>query len=108
MRILFDQGTPVPLRRALTGHQIATTFERGWQTLQNGDLLVTAESAGYEAFVTTDRNLQYQQNLTGRQLAVLVLPTTDWRQIQRHVDIVAKGVEALTAGAYVELSFPTE
>lgn len=106
MRILFDQGTPVPLRRSLTGHQVATTFERGWQSLQNGDLLAAAESAGYEAFITTDRNLQYQQNLAGRQLSILVLPTTDWRRIQRHVDIVTKGIEALTPGAYIELSFP--
>jgi hypothetical protein len=59
MRILFDQGTPVPLRRALTGHQIATTFERDWHSLQNGELLAAAESAGYAAFITTDRNLQY-------------------------------------------------
>ncbi len=106
MRILFDQGTPAPLRQSLTGHEVVTTFERGWQNLQNGDLLVAAESAGFEAFLTTDKNLQHQQNLSGRRLAILVLPTTDWRRIQNHIDIIAKAIDALTPGAYVELSFP--
>lgn len=106
MRILFDQGTPVPLRRLLTGHEIVTTFERGWQNLQNGELLTAAESAGFEVFVTTDKNLQYQQNLTGRQLAILVLPTTDWRRIRDNIAVVANGIESLTPGAFLELSFP--
>jgi hypothetical protein len=57
VRILFDQGTPVPLRKLLTPHQVETSFERGWSTLNNGDLLATAEQAGFEIFVTTDRNL---------------------------------------------------
>jgi predicted nuclease of predicted toxin-antitoxin system len=108
MRILFDQGTPVPLRRVLTGHEIDTAFDRGWQMLKNGDLLVAAESAGFDVFITTDRNLQYQQNLAGRRLAILVLPTTDWRRIRNHVEVVATGIAALTPGAYLELSFPTE
>ncbi len=92
----------------MTGHEIVTTFERGWQNLQNGDLLVAAESAGFEAIVTTDKNLQYQQNLTGRRLAILVLPTTDWQRIRNHIDIVDQGIDALTPGAYVELSFPSK
>lgn len=92
----------------MTGHEIVTTFESGWQTLKNGDLLVAAENAGFEAFVTTDKNLQYQQNLTGRRLAILVLLTTDWRRIRNHTDIVAKGIDALTPGTYLELSFPAE
>ena len=73
MRVLFDQGTPEPLRQFLIGHQVDTAFERGWQTLANGELLKLAEAQGYAAIVTTDRNLRYQQNLSGRQLAILVL-----------------------------------
>jgi hypothetical protein len=105
---LFDQGTPVPLRRVLTDHEVDTAFDRGWQTLKNGDLLVAAESAGFDVFITTDRSLQYQQNLAGRRLAILVLPTTDWRRIRNQVETVATGIAALTPGAYLELSFPTE
>ena len=65
MRILFDQGTPVPLRKILTSHQVETAFERSWSTLTNGELLAAAEQEGFEVFVTTDRNLQDQQNLLG-------------------------------------------
>jgi hypothetical protein len=60
MRILFDQGTPAPLRRSLTGHIVTTVFERGWSTLQNGDLLDAAEQASYDVFITTDQSLRYQ------------------------------------------------
>ncbi len=83
MRILFDQGTPAPLRRALTAHEVSTAFELGWSNLENGDLLRAAEGR-FEVFVTTDQNLRYQQNFAGRQLAILVLPTTNWLEIQRH------------------------
>ena len=69
MRILFDQGTPVPFRRHLAEHIIATAFEQGWSDLANGRLLDIAEQAGFELLVTTDNNLQYQQNLrTGTEI----------------------------------------
>jgi hypothetical protein len=66
MRILFDQGTPVPLRALLPGQVVATVYELGWSQLQNGELIRQAELAGYEAFVTTDQSLRYQQQLAGR------------------------------------------
>jgi hypothetical protein len=77
VKILFDQGTPVPLRNSLRDHEIVTAFERGWQTLENGDLLRTAEADGFHAIVTTDKNLRYQQNLANRLLSIVVLMTTD-------------------------------
>ncbi len=65
MKILFDQGTPVPLRRHLSGHDVTTAYEAGWSNLANGDLLRVAEQAGFQVLVTTDQNLRYQQNLDG-------------------------------------------
>jgi hypothetical protein len=56
--ILFDQGTPAPLRRFLSGHEIRTAYEMGWQSLQNGDLLERAQTAGFAAIITTDQNLR--------------------------------------------------
>jgi hypothetical protein len=88
MRILFDQGTPVPLRQFLSSHQVATVYELGWSTLQNGVLISEAESAGFDLLVTTDQNLKYQQNLSERQLAVVVLLTTSWPKIQARVAAV--------------------
>jgi hypothetical protein len=102
MRILFDQGTPAPLRHALAPHEVSTAFELGWSNLENGDLLRAAEGR-FEVFITTDQNLRYQQNLTGRQLAIMVLPTTNWPKIQRHQAEVAAAVNALRPGDYREL-----
>ena len=102
MRILFDQGTPAPLRHALAPHEVSTAFELGWSSLENGDLLRAAEGR-FEVFITTDQNLRYQQNLTGRQLAIMVLPTTNWPKIQRHQAEVAAAANALRPGDYREL-----
>ena len=104
MKILFDHGAPAPLRRSLPGHEISTAYEMGWAELSNGDLLAAAEKS-FDAFITTDQNLRYQQNLTGRRLAILVLPTTSWPEIQRHANKVADSVNALKPGDFVELSF---
>lgn len=103
MRILFDQGTPAPLRHSLTGHSVETAFERGWSKLSNGDLLAAAEAATFDLFVTTDQNLRYQQNLTSRRLAILVLPTTRWRTIEQHVTAVVAAVTSIQTGEFREL-----
>lgn len=102
MRVLFDQGTPAPLRRALMPHEVSTAFELGWSNLENGNLLRAAEGK-FEVFVTTDKNLRYQQNLGDRQLAILVLPTTNWLEIQRHQDEVAAALNLMRPGEYREL-----
>ena len=63
MKILFDQGTPVPLRQHLTEHSVDTAFELGWSNLRNSVLLHEAEEYGYELLITTDQQLRNQQNL---------------------------------------------
>jgi len=105
MRILFDQGTPVPLRRILAGHSVETAYERGWSKLSNGDLLSAAEAALFDVFITTDQNLGYQQNLTDRRLAIIVLPTTRWPAIEQHTTEVAAAVATLKAGDFVGLNW---
>lgn len=102
MRILFDQGTPVPLRRTLVPHEVATAFEMGWSDMENGRLLDTAEGK-FDALITTDQNLRHQQNLQGRRLAILVLPTTNWLEIRDHLPEVAAAVNALQPGDCREL-----
>jgi hypothetical protein len=104
MRILFDQGTPAPLRRALTGHTISTAYEMGWTELDNGALLQAAD-IDFDALITTDKNLRYQQNLTRRRLAILVLPTTSWPNIRAHEAQVADAVNALRPGDFTEMTF---
>lgn len=106
MRILFDQGTPVPLRNYLLPHSIETAYEKGWSNLENGDLLTEAEVAGFDALVTTDQNLRYQQNLAGRKISIVVLLTTSWPRIKGHAALVVQAVEKLNPGSYEEVSFP--
>ena len=104
MRILFDQGTPAPLRRALMGHVVSTAYEMGWNELDNSTLLRAAE-IDFDALVTTDQNLRHQQNLSGRRLAILVLPTTSWPKIEAHEAQVVAAINALRAGDFVEPNF---
>lgn len=73
MLILFDHGTPAPLASCLIGHTVKKTQELGWDTFSNGELLNEAERAAFEVFVTTDKNIRYQQNLANRVIAIVVL-----------------------------------
>jgi hypothetical protein len=104
VRVLFDQGTPAPLRHALTGHSVETAFELGWGTLQNGALIAEAESNGFDVLLTTDKNLKYQQNLSGRRIAIVVLSTTSWPRIRVGVTKVAEAVASAVAGSYAEVA----
>ena len=103
MKILFDQGTPVPLRRYLTSHVVDTAFERGWSALYNGALLDVAEQEGYALLMTTDQNLRYQQRLADRQLAIIVLLSTSWPRIQLRIDTIQAAVASIVAGGYQEI-----
>ena len=102
MRILFDQGTPVPLKLHLPDHQVQTAFELGWSRLTNGDLLASAEES-FDILITTDKNLRHQQSLASRKLAVLVLPTTSWPRLRDRVGDIVEAVASLKPGSYVEL-----
>lgn len=106
MRILFDQGTPVPLRQSLAHHEVTTAYERGWSKLRNGELLDAAEREGFEIFLTTDTQLKFQQNLKSRQIAVVVLSTPSWPRIQQARATVVGAVEAALPGSYTEIEIP--
>lgn len=105
VKVLFDQGTPAPLRRSLAAHVVHTAYEMGWFTLTNGELLRAAESAGFEAIVTTDKNIRHQQDIAGRRFGVLVLPTTDWATIRRHIAEVVESLGAVRPGEVRQMSF---
>ena len=103
MRILFDQGTPAPLRQHLDNHSVDTAFERGWSNLRNGDLLDHAEKDGYELLITTDQNLRFQQRLAGRRIGIVVLLTTSWPRIRLNLDRVIAEINLVNAGEYLEV-----
>ena len=106
MRILFDKGTPRPLRRRLFGHEVETSVERRWDTLANGELLDRAEEAGFDVLLTTDQNIRYQQNMMNRRIAVVVLMNTNWPRIARNTEVVRVALEELQPGDLKEVQIP--
>ena len=107
MLILFDHGTPAGLARTLSPHTIFTAQARGWDRLSNGALLIAAESAGFDLLVTTDRRIRYQQKLTGRKIAIMVLVgSTKWSRIRMCVERIADAVSDCSPGSYTEVAIP--
>jgi predicted nuclease of predicted toxin-antitoxin system len=92
MWVLFDNGTPRTLARFLIGeHTVTEARAHGWAELENGELLAKAEAAGFDVIVTTDKNIGYQQNMSGRRIAIVVA-----------------AVAAASAGSYVLVEKPYE
>jgi hypothetical protein len=108
MLVLFDHGTPAPLQTSLRAdHTVREAKAQGWDRLKNGELLTAAEAAGFEVLLTTDKNIRYQQNLTGRSIAVVVLGNPQWPVLRRHVHRVVAAVNAATPGSYTEVDIPS-
>ena len=106
MRVLFDQGTPVPIARFLSAHSVRTTLQEGWDRFSNGDLLRVAEAAGFDVLLTTDNSLAYQQNLKDRKLAIIVLSRNRWRLVQRMIPEVVAAVDSAAPGCYIVVTIP--
>jgi hypothetical protein len=107
MRILFDHGTPRGIARALADHTVITAYAQGWDRLNNGALLRVAEDAAVDVLLTTDQRIRYQQNLAGRQIAIVVLTgTTKWTRVRLHLDRIAVAATAATPGSYTEVAIP--
>ncbi len=105
MRVLFDQGTPAPLRAALTGHVVETAYECGWSTLKNGELLLLRRSPVLKSS-SRPTQLRYQQNLTARRFAIVVLSTTSWPRIRAANDVVSRAVDSAVEQRYLEVMIP--
>ena len=109
MLVLFDNGTPRTLARYLIDHHAVTEARaRGWEELENGELLNVAEAAGFEVLVTTDKNLSYQQNLAARKIAIVVLGQGRWSLLKRHVAQIVATVNAAIPGSFAEVEIPYE
>lgn len=104
MKILFDHGTPAPLRRDLHGHTVDTAAEKGWDSLLNGELLDRAEQEGYEVLITTDQSMRHQQNLAGRRLAIIVLLRTAWPYVRLRIEDIRAAVAEAQPGELKEVS----
>ena len=89
-------------------HTVTEARARGWEELENGKLLTQAETAGFDLLLTTDKRIRYQQNLTGRKIAIVVLGQGRWSLIKPHVAQVVAAVKAAAPGSYTEVDIPYE
>lgn len=103
MRVLLDECVPVQLRHALSGHEVSTAQEMGWGGIGNGDLLAAAESAGFDLFILADKNLRYQQNMTGRRLPILELWTNHRPTLENHFAAIRAAAESMQPGEYRQI-----
>lgn len=103
MKLLFDQGTPAPLREHLAPHAVETLAEKSWSDKSNGELLDLAEQEGYDVLVTTDQSLRYQQNLARRQIGIVVLLSTDWHEVRRRTREIDQAIAAVRPGGVIEV-----
>ena len=105
-RVLFDVNVPRPVSRFLARHTVEFADQRGWRGLSNGDLLAAAEGDGFDVLLTADLNIRYQQNLTRRRIAILVLSTNHWATLRANSDLIADAVDRAQAGSYEEVRLP--
>jgi hypothetical protein len=106
MKVLFDNGTPKPIARSLIGHEVSFARQIGWHELENGQLIQQAEDAGYDVLLSTDKNIRYQQNLSHRKIALVVLGNSQWPKVRLHLNEIAAAVNASLPGGYVEVPIP--
>jgi hypothetical protein len=106
MRILFDQGVPVPIAAWLREHTVRTALEENWDTLVNGELLRVAEQAGFDVLLTGDNNMAYQQNLKSRKIAIVVLNGNRWRLVQRVIRRIIAAINKAEPGSYTVIEVP--
>lgn len=106
MRILIDECLPVQLKRWLAGrHDAITVQDLGWVNIKNGKLLRLAEDAGFDVFVTADKNIFYQQNFDGLRLSTIVIPSNRKRQVQESVPAFLQSLEKVRPGQKVVMDF---
>jgi len=103
--VLLDESLPRQLARELTGHTVRTVVQQGWSGVKNGDLLQRARDEGFDAFVTADQNLEYQQNLAGTEVQVIVLcaPTNRLPDLLPLVPALLQALESKARGSVIRL-----
>jgi len=105
MKILLDECVPWPMHKILRGHSCSTVQGQGWGGIKNGDLLKRAEGE-FALFITSDQNIRYQQNLTGRQIAILELSTNDISRIEASRSLLEDALKDIKPDEFRQLTIP--
>ena len=103
MKVLIDESLPQKLRYYLSNHEVVTVRHLGWLSTKNGELIKRAEENGIEVLVTGDQNLQYQQNMAGRQIAFVMLSSNHWLIVKQHLNQIAAAVDSALPGSFREI-----
>jgi hypothetical protein len=99
MKIIFDENVPWPLSRHFSPHFVTSVQKEGWSGIQNGELVVKVDGV-FDVLLLADKNLRYQQNLVGREIAIVELPTNRWPVLQDQLAEILAKVEAAKQGSY--------
>ena len=100
MKVLLDECSPAPIKRALKSIPIFTIEDAGMKGLDNGELVAAAEGK-FDVIVTADKNLRYQQNLTSRKIAIIELPFNSWPRLKPLISILEATLVRVKPGEYL-------
>lgn len=107
MNIILDECTPHIVKKRLPHLGIRTVQEMGWAGVKNGALLNRVQ-AQFDVFITTDKNIRYQQNLSGKKLAFIVLPTNQVPIVGKLISVIEATLATIQAGDFIEIPFPPD
>jgi predicted nuclease of predicted toxin-antitoxin system len=102
VKILLDECIPRTLKRYLTGHHVQTAQQAGFGGYKNGRLLRAAEGE-FDLLITSDKNLQYQQNLASRKMSILILSTNHRPSIEENRKEILRTVNRMKPQQFFEL-----
>jgi len=105
VRILFDACVPWPLSNELSAHDCRTAQQLQWSQIKNGELLSLAEPQ-FDLFLACDQNMQYQQNLTGRSIAILELSTNKLRRLVGAAQLIRDTIAPMQPSEFRRLEIP--
>jgi predicted nuclease of predicted toxin-antitoxin system len=105
LKILLDESVPHVVQTRLSHLAIRTVQDMGWAGTKNGELLRRAE-AEFDVFVTVDQQLRYQQNLSGRTLAIIVLPTNQVRTVVSLLPAIQESLKRVQPGMFLKIPLP--
>ena len=100
MKVLLDENLDHALRNLLGQHEVVTVTHMGWAGFQNGDLLRAAEDNGMDVLLTGDQTLNFEQNLTGRRLAIVALSAIQLPIIKENLPKIVAALDAATPGSF--------
>jgi hypothetical protein len=100
VKVLLDENLAHRLRKNLGAHDVLTVRYKGWAGLKNGELLRTAENDGIEVFLTGDQTLTCEQNLTGRNIAIVALSAVEWDILKHHPPLIVAAIDSALPGSF--------